>query len=324
MKKILLFLTCFIGLQALAQEKMRITLNDGTYMDYDARIVKTLSVFTPTPLNLIGDWVSVSGTTMTSYSFKEDNTCSMHQFNMTTSYHIVYDLTYTYENDEINFSLYGTNALRISVQSNTETEFVSSTGAIHYKVQGTYSMAISDNPINIGNTDDVIKNVDNYFVAVEDNKIKALKDGNGYVLVEDAKTKETKAYKIEVDAGPLPDPIDWTQYFKKSKEEIIAIFGTGTDGTDKPTYTISNYNIAISSVIFTFSEDWSKVTGIQVKFYDADKMQNYCDYIDEKYILNSSTSTSKRYYDAESISTASVSITVSTLLKYIQYLDVKK
>ena len=317
-------MTCFIGLQALAQEKMRITLNDGTYMDYDARIVKTLNVVVPTPLNPVGDWVTVSGVIMTAYSFKEDNTCSMHQFNMTTSYHVGNDLTYEYENNELNLFLFGMNAGRIFVQSNTETEFVSSTGATHYKVQGTYSMAVSDDPINIGNTDDVIKYVDNYFIAVEDNKIKALKDGNGYVLVEDAKTKETKAYKIEVDAGPLPAPIDWAQYFKKSKEEVIATFGTGTDGTDKPTYTISDYNIAISSVVFTFTDDWSKVTGIQVKFYDADKMQNYCDYIDEKYILNSSTSTSKKYYDTESIGNASVYITVSTLLKYIQYLDVNK
>lgn len=320
MKKILLFLTCFIGLQALAQEKMRITLNDGTYMDYDARIVKTLTVAIPTPLNLVGDWVTVSGAIMTSYSFKEDNTCSKHQFNMTTSYHIGYEVTYTYENDEINLFLYGMNDGRIAVQSNTETEFVSSTGAIHYKVQGTYSMAISDEPINIGNTGDVIKYVDNYFVAVEDNKIKAMKDGNGYVLVEDAKTKETKAYKIEVDAGPLPDPIDWTQYFKKSKEEIIAIFGTGTDGTDKPTYTISDYNIAISSVVFTFSDDWSKVTGIQVKFYDADKMQNYIEYIAANYVLASGT----KYYDTDSVSTASVYINVVTYLKYIQYSDMKK
>jgi hypothetical protein len=320
MKKIILFLTCFIGLQALAQEKMRISLNDGTYMDYDARIVKSLTVVTPTPLDLIGDWVSVSGTTMASYSFKEDNACSMHQFNMTTSYHIGYDLTYTYENDEINFFLYGTNALRISVQSNTEAEFVSSTGAIHYKVQGTYSMAISDEPISIGNTDDVIKYADNYFVAVEDNKIKALKDGSGYVLVEDTKSKETKAYKIEVDAGPLPDPIDWTQYFKKSKDEIIELFGSGTVGTDKTTYTISDYNIAISSVVFTFSDDWSKVTGIQVKFYDADKMQNYIEYIAANYILASGT----KYYDTDSISTASVCINVVEYLKYIQYLDMKK
>ena len=36
MKRIFLFLACIVCLQSsLAQEKMRITLNDGTYMDFD-------------------------------------------------------------------------------------------------------------------------------------------------------------------------------------------------------------------------------------------------------------------------------------------------
>lgn len=323
MKRIFLFLACIVCLQTLAQEKMRITLNDGTYMDFDVRLVKTLNVHIPTPLSITGEWVTVSDDIMNAYSFNEDSTCCFNSFNMSTSYHFSLDYTYATKDRDIILYSNGEVSVRIPITNNKEMELVSSTGLTYYKVQATYDIVVGEEPITIGNDGDVIKYTDNYFITTEDNKIKALKEGSGFALVEEAKTGKTVAYRIDVATGTLPAVVDWTNYFGMSKAEVIAAFDYIYEGADKPTLTVNEYNAAISAVIFTFTNDWSSISKISVYFNDSKKMQNYCDYIEENYVLVNNGDSFRTYRDTADAKSASVSIMIMSDISTITYTNLK-
>ena len=298
-------------------------MNDGTYMDFDIRLVKTLNVHIPTPLNITGEWVTVSDDIMNAYSFNEDSTCCLNSFNMSTSYHFSLDYTYATKDRDIILYSNGEVSVRIPITNNTEMELVSSTGLTYYKVQATYDIVVGEEPITIGNDGDVIKYTENYFITTEDNKIKALKEGSGFALVEDAKTGKTVAYRIDVSAGTLPAVVDWTKYFAMTKAEVIAAFDYIYEGSDKPTLTINGYNDAISDVVFTFTDDWSRVIDVSLYFYDSEKMQNYCEYIEENYVLVNNDDSCRTYRDASDAESASVSIMIIPNLNNISYTNLK-
>ena len=120
--------------------------------------------------------------------------------------------------------------------------------------------------------------------------------------------------------------VDWTQYFKKSGEQIKAEFGNTTDITndeEDDSYSMVYYNVGPYKYIsFEFNKGFENVRSIRVSFNNRNSMQNYCNSIAEKYILNldDSSETRQTYYDTDSWTTASIRITISSL-NYISYLD---
>ena len=327
-------MTCLFCLQATAQEKMRITMNDGTTMDFNIRFIDEMTFYTPKSFNVVGEWVSYSDQmdgTIYCMDFKEDGTMLYKRFY--TKYHVSNENTGTYSlnNKVIELNILG-SVINMSIDSYTENDFFSNGNGTFYRVmEPIYNMKTTDDPISIGNDGDVIKYVDGCFVGLEDNKIKPLKEGKGYALVEAAESGDMKAYSIEVKPINGGD-YDFTQHFKKTLTQIESVFGENhmTD-KEKHTATYSNFSSSIFYVVFTFSDNMeskptSEVISVLLNFYDEEKMQSYSEHIANTYILDSSASTDTRktYYDAENAENASVKITVSTETNVITYTDLKQ
>lgn len=325
MRQKLLILVCIIGMQTYAQELMRIIKNDGTTYDFSVNNVESMLFFTPEQINVVGDWVGYNDIAMRCYSLDQDGTMRYKYYSMTQSNNYEVEGEYVY-NDNVLTLKYSGNTIPIEIISYNDTMLVSGSHEVYYKVlEPIYNMKTTDDPINIGNDGDVIKYVDNCVVGVEDNKIKPLKDGTGYAIVEDAVSKSLKAYRIDVSLV-LDPPIDWSMYFKKSLDEIVEEFGKADqEDATKYTKTYTKFNAAIQHVIFTFSEDYSMVTKVQVSFYDEAKRQNYCDYIEKNYFLNKTSSLSTTYSDTEDSNAASVQIRVydASVMCTIVYSDMK-
>ena len=334
MKKILLFLACLLGLQATAQEKMRITMNDGTQMDFNVRFIDEMTFYTPQPFNIVGEWVSYSDQmsgTIQCLEFKEDGTMVYKTFY--TKYQMSNESTGTYSlnNKTIELSIYG-SIVNISIDNYTENDFFSNANGNFYRVrEPLYDMNTTDEPITIGNDGDIIKYVDNCFVGLENNKIKPLKEGKGYALVEDAESADLKAYSIGVHYGD-ESPRDFTQYFKQTIGQIESVFGeVHQTNNESHRITYTKFSSSIYYVAFSFSDDMEKnpaseVISVSLYFYDAEKMQPYSEHIANTYTLDSGASTDSRktYYDSSNAETASVKITVSSTTNVITYTDLKQ
>ena len=337
MKKIIFFLVCLISLQINAQDIMRITLNDGTPMEFSVNNVDEMTFYTPKPLNIVGEWVSYSsqyGGVMECLRLNDDGTMKYKAIYANySSLNSEYDGKYTFENNVLKLTviMYSTEMSlgTIEIVNYTETDFSSSTNDTYYKVQKTYQMKYEDEPINVGNDGDVIKYVDNYYIGIENNKIKPLDNakygGSGYAIVEDAETKGLKAYCINV-TGTEEDIIIFNNYFKKSRDVIVEVLGEPNQiNEEKHTMTYTNFTASIQYVAFSFNDNWSEVTKVQVSFYDEGKRQKYVDYIEKNYVFNRATSSGKIYYDTEDSNSASVQITVynASVMCTIVYTDLK-
>ena len=325
MKKYCLLLIWFLGLQINAQELMRITTQDGTQYSFSVNNIQEMDFYTPEQINVVGEWIAISGNTMVCFDLKDNGTLKRKSFSMTIGQFYDLDGTYTIKDDVLTLN-YDGSTLRIPIVEFTDTKMVSTSGDVYYRVQETvYNMTTNDNPIHIGNDGDIIKYVDNCIVGAESNLIKPLRDGRGYAIVNDAETGELKAYGINVTFASAP-PVNWTQYFKKSSEQIKTEFGEKDQGNESNhTWTYRNYSSSIQFVTFSFNDDYSEVTKVQLSFYDEEKRQNYCDYIEENYIFNRATSSGKIYYDTEDSNSASVQITVydASVMCTIVYTDLK-
>lgn len=334
MKKILFFLVCFFSLQTTAQEKMRITMNDGTPLEFNIRFIDEMTFYTPQPVNIIGEWVNYSdemGGTIQCFGFKEDGTVVYKMFYSKYQISSEYTGTYSLNNKVVELKILG-SIISLSIDSYTENDFYSNGSGTYYRVQEpVYSMNTADTPISIGNEGDIVKYVDGCIVVLEDNKIKALKEGMGYALVEEAESGAIKAYSIEVNPS-IDEYINFTQYFKKTINQIENTLGEKHQtNLEKHTITYTNFSSSILSVTFTFSDNMeskptSEVISVSLFFYDENKMQSYSDSIANNYILDSgaSTDTRKTYYDADNSSTASVKIVINTTLSMITYTDMKQ
>ena len=150
-----------------------------------------------------------------------------------------------------------------------------------------YSMTTADAPIVIGNENDIIKQTDDYYTTNENNRIKAVTNGTGYVLVEENETKEMKAYRVDIDYV-APPIVDWAQYYNDSQEDIRSKFGDYDLKNEENTWVFMRYDAAIQSVEFTFTKDTNKVKEIEINFYDKDKGQPYYELIANDYNLYSS------------------------------------
>ena len=162
-----------------------------------------------------------------------------------------------------------------------------------------------------------------------DNKIKALKSGTGYALVKDAERDAVVAYKISVHYQPGAT-IDWTMYFKKSVDEIVAEFGT-PDMTDTSygttTYTYQEgYNTEIGMLLISFDESTQKVCQVMAVCNDYYGYELYYSEIKKKYIeIADMGSPSEKYYsDTGDLYNASVVVSAvasSSGMYYLIYAD---
>lgn len=319
MRKFTLFLICMVCMQVAAQEeKLRLTFNWGEPVSLNVADIKEISFFEEqNPLYIVGEWFNYSPeeNAFESFNFYEDGSL---------------DFYYYYINNNIGGEVYGLYELRDGVLAvnllgqemynllvaHTETSFVvrsAGSNTTYYKVVDVYDMTTADSPIKICDAADSILFVDNIVVGLEDGKIKALQKGTGYVLVKDVENGSIVAYRINVkyQAGEL---IDWTGYFKKTKEEILAEFGTHDDeySSADGEYIVYNkgYNAEISMLGFSFDNETGKVYQVQTVFRGYEEMKMYYDYIDAKYILDedSSETTEFYFYDTDDINTASLLI----------------
>lgn len=325
MKKYCLLLIWFLGIQINAQELMRITTQDGTQYNFSVNNIQEMDFYTPEQINVVGEWIAISENTMICFELKNDGTLRRTSFFMTMGQYYQSEGTYILKDDVLTLN-YDGSTLRIPIVEFTETKMVSTSGDVYYRVQETvYRITTNDSPIHIGNDGDVIKYVDNCIVGSDNNLIKPLRDGRGYAIVNDAETGELKAYGINVTF--ISDtPINWSQYFKKSSEQIKEEFGEKDQGNESNhTWTYRNYSASIQFVTFSFNDDYSEVTKVHLTFYDEEKRQNYCDFIEQNYVFNRTTSSGKIYYDTEDSNSASVQITVydASVMCTIVYTDLK-
>ncbi len=303
MKKILLFIFCVVIMKVNAQDLMRITMNNGSTLDFNINNVDEINFSESKRVDIVGEWLWVLEGSIVRWNFHNDGTCSFYDY---LTY--IYDNrissidektgTYTIINNVITIKwAYGQTSL-IEVASINNFQMVSAVNDVFYKVQNpAYNMTTEDAPITIGNEGDVIKYVDHYYATIEDNKIKAITNGSGYALVEDADTKELKAFRIDIEFA-MPAIIDWMQFFNVSKEQIVSEFGIPDLQNDSQhTYGYLYFNASIQSVVFTFSENWEKTKRVVVNFYDEDKRQPYYNIIKEHYILFDNSGGVQMFYD---------------------------
>lgn len=311
--------------QTSAQGLMRITTQDGTQYNFSVNNIQDMDFYTPEQINVVGEWIVISGSTMICFDLKDDGTLKRKSFSMTMGRFYDSDGTYTIKDDVLTLN-YDGSTLIIPVVELTETKMVSISGDIYYRVQETeYNMTTNDNPIHIGNDGDAIIYIDNCIVSSENNLIKSMRDGRGYAIVNDAETGELKAYGISVTFVSDP-PVNWNQYFKKSSEQIKSVFGDKDQGNESNhTWTYRNYSSSIQLVTFYFNDAYSEIVKVQLSFYDEDKRQNYCDYIEQNYVFNRATSSGKIFYDTEKSDSATIQITVydASVMCVIVYTDLK-
>ena len=335
MRKFTLFLTCFIYLQVIAQEeKMRITLNTGNPIEFNVNDVKDITfVDDKNPLNIVGEWFNYDEESgyFEAFDFHEDKTLSYYCFNLLGDESA--NGTYSCKDGMLTLNWLNTELI-VPITSHSETFFTMTNGgsnSVYYRIQKTYNMTTADSPISIGNKGDVITYVDNAVIGAEDNKIKALQRGSGFALVKDAQLNTTVAYKIVVGYAP-GNIIDWTKYFKKSIDEIVAEFGSPdaiqTDESVGELYGYTKgYNAEIKQIIFCFDKTTGKMYLVQVVFRGYEELNTYYSDIAKKYILQEDRSDerTKVFYDTNDILSATVSFSVRlTSPFFINYLDISE
>lgn len=334
-KNVLLFL-CLIAVQAMAQEeKLRVNFNSKEFhsseipsVNLNVNDIKEISfVEEHSPLDIEGEWFDDEEDVFQSLTFFEDGSVIHNYYYKNIPLYGSEKGIYLYQYDifEIGLQLWG-EVLCIPVIRHTENSFTwrySGKNLTYYKIQKVYKMKIDDAPITIGNDGDLIVYSDNVFVGLKDNRVKALQVGSGFVLVEDAKLHETVAYRIDVEKNN--EIIDWTLYFKKPKEDIVAEFGElFREDSGWITFTGEDKSV-FKYLAFLFDDTTETVKSVSVTFNQPEDLQAYSDFIDQNYILYESESSSSRkvYYDTEKGIKSSVMIIVdtSTFLMNISYTD---
>lgn len=296
MKKIVIFLVCFISIRAIAQDLMRINKHDGSFLEFSINNITCMDFQGQKQVDIVGEWfflLEEEGweNAICCISFYANGEFTELNYYRETLYDAkIHESkkkgTYTIANNNITCNYTDGKVARIGIIKSSDYQFITDSEAVFYKVRNiSYKMTTADEPISIGDEGDIIKYTDNCFCEIVDNKIRAITDGTGFVLVEDAQTKELKAYKVEI-SYVAPPMFIWTDYFKKPLAAILDEFGTpDKQNESQHSITYTYYNAAILSVNFLFSENWDKVKQVDVMFYDNDKRQPYCDYISENYML---------------------------------------
>lgn len=337
MQKVVLFLVCMLSMQILAQEeKLRLTFDVGDPVELNVSEIKELDfIEEQSSFDVVGEWFTRSDEDYETFEFHDDGNLhyslySNAQGNLLSGIEGIY----TYHDGVLEITL-GKEGEKMywHVTAHSQNHFTRTTSSgknvIFYKVQDNYNMTTVDAPIVVGNPGDEVVFIDNFVCTLEDNKIKSLQQGKGYVLVNDSQLNTIVAYRINVEykAGEV---IDFTKYFKKTKDEIIAEFGT-PDATqvsgnmDLLGYT-NGFNAEISRLTFVFDVETGLLYQIQPVFRGPEENDVYKEYIKERYIPNTelSDTNSDSYLDTDDISTAKVWISIRREEPfYINYMDLE-
>ena len=335
MKKITFYLFCILSMQIMAQEeKLRVTFNVGNPLNFSLNKIKDISfVEDQKPLDIVGsEWfneeIEKSGA-YESFEFHKDGSVTYcpHYIN-DHSGSFSYNGSYNFE-DYVLSMLFGFGSLNYPVTNHSETSFVITSGqdnSIYYKVQKVYNVKMTDEPITIGNEGDEIIFVDNDYISLENNKIRPIKGGGaGYALVKDSQLNTIVAYRINVEAENSYK--DWTQYFKKTKDEIILDFGDPITTQESESMDIFYYfekDPAFLIMSFAFDKVSGKMFMFQGTFTDDVNLNFYLDGLSREYIKDEERSSGSvlYYYDTDDLSTASVSIAIqNSPTKLVNYMD---
>lgn len=328
MKQLLFFLAIMISLQTVAQEKMRVTMIDGTYMDFDVNNVEDFIFHRDYSLNLVGEWVVYTqgdDESLDYYIFHENGILEYKTFSINREHFISYEGTYTIMNNLADIVLQG-STLSLKFESISDNQMISGNKLFCKIDERVDTLTIGDVSQSLGNDTDIIKFVDSYFVGLEDNKIKPLREGTGYALVEDANTKEMKAYKICVVSADS-SIIDWGKYLGSTTTQIINEFGDPNQQVENKYVAYTNgLNSDIKEIYFDLDSNTKKVSEVSIDFYNNEKRQKYWDYIEEKYHLAWKTESYKIFYDSDDAKIATIEITIydESDFRIIVYKDLRK
>lgn len=337
MRKLLIYLFCILSMQMKAQEeKLRMTFDVGDPINFSVNDIKDITfVEDQDPLDIVGsEWfneeVEKYGT-YESFEFHEDGTLTYCPYYV--NYHDGYTIAgrFNFEDYMLTMQLGIVGKLTQAITNHSATSYVVTSGgenSTYYKVQKVYNMKSNDAPISIGNEGDEITFVDNEFIALDDNKVRPIKGGTGYALVKDTQLNSIVAYRINIEA--VKEVKDWTQYFKRTKDEITSEFGDPfmtQDADNMDIYIYYGKDPAFTLMYFCFEKDSGKMYMFQATFTDEENWEFYKNEIEKKYVKDESRSTETvlYYYDTDNRSTASVSIAIQnspTLI--INYMDLNR
>lgn len=338
MKKIFLLATLFLGLQASAQEKVRITLSNGWTRDIPVENIQEMTYVQTDQANfdIEGEWV---------WACKEQGLCDAIKFNDDglLSFYVfmasdpipssmIVGGSYAYLDGLLQWRLNTSSSIsKYTISNTSDTEFtLGAFGSVQendifYKVIGSANVSTNSAPIQIGNSGDEIIYVDDYYVEAKEGQLSGRNVGTGYVIVFDKTLNSNVAYKINVERGPI-EPIHYETYFKKTADDIKNIFGDYkkcTDSGDFYTWTYYDTDAETYSLDFSFEKATNQVIIVSAKMDDYDCIDAYHNDIKNRYIKDSERSeeTEYHYYDTDDFENRKISISVDTKNTIINYLD---
>ena len=337
MKRLLIFMV-FLALAdyvSAQEEKLRLTFTESVVSptEFNLSEIKDVSFVNETEtFNIEGEWFNFEESAFESFKFSEDGLVDYNY------YYLSYDRggksygNYLVQWDVVCFNIPVFDRIQyIPMVNHSKNHFtlrIGNKNSVYYKIQKTYNMNTYDTPIEIGNKGDVVTYVDNVVVGLEDGKIKALQQGQGYALVQDSLLGTTVAYRIDVQykANPSNPIIDWTQYFNKTRDEVVSEFGTPTEVKNEYYSYNKGYNPEIKNLIFYFKESHDAVSLVSFAFRGIDEFRTYKSEIESKYIKLKQSNFDTVYGDTDDEKTSSVLITITELSfsKTISYLNRKR
>lgn len=330
MKNIFLLAAIIIGLQASAQEKFRVSFDDGTIQDFPVSWIQNIACLVEKEHNVVGDWVSIDPNNGKYHNFSlEENGNGTWNYTNDRNGITSEPVTYKYDKEVLTITRQGIE-LPYSVSWKSDYCFEITNGTFvnpFYHVYDKAETRMGEDPISIGSEGSEILYVDNNFIGMKDNKIYAKKMGTGYAIVQDKNLQEPVAYRVKVTHGTIV-PIHFEEYFKKSEQEIANLFGNPfyqSESNDKyvKTYLV---NQEVSMLIVSFSKEKEVVTSLISHLADEESLHAYTEDIEKRYILLSSLSnnTTKVYCDAEKLSAAKIVIRIYSEDMSIHYTDREK
>ena len=306
----------------MAQEdKLRISLYDGNPVEFNTSDIKDISfVEDEVPLDIIGEWFCEADSigTYESFNFYEDGTIKWFYNYFKIKSTGTKTGTYSFGDYLLKIKVPSIALQKFPIVNHSATQFtILSSGSRYnyYKVQKIFYMTTKDK-ISIGNEGDEVVYVDNQFIGLEGNEIKAKKAGTGYALVMDAQLNTIVAYKVIV-GNPNIKVTDWTIYFDKDINEITKVFGVPDEIREDSqlqitTHIYEEHSADVRRLMFDFKNATEKVIQVAINLRTESYFENYYNNIKGKYVFhdNLSTPTELVYFDTDDKNTASVRITI--------------
>lgn len=310
-----------LAMQAMSQEEyLKLSLKRGEAVEINVKDIKDISFVEDTKEpELEGEWFNKTESAYEVLTFCDDGTVDHF------TYYFSYKMGLPPENGvyKVNNSVLGIYLPSLGINYYPVVRFTDSCMTLrindknydYYKIEKTYNMQVGDDDLSLGGIDDVVVFVDNDIVGLKDNKIKALRAGTGYVLVENIKQNTIKAYKIKVDTKGNVS-FDLSNYFGKSREEIETLFGD----PNQKTYSMFIYE---GGSFYRLSFDFygNQVNGVTVMFDNDNDYLSFLKVISDKYVLveGTASSTERVYGNRDTKESSSVLIWVYDSIMMINY-----